>query len=517
MASPDSLKRRLADFAPYLLLALLYGLVLVGATDWLVLSNHMPPYWTSWEDQQQYLRSADAFAALRLDPADHWYPLLYSLLVAPFTILTPRLPFAMVDLICILAAFASFRRVAATFAIGAWLALPIFVATTLLEPHIARNWIEPWTTTLSAALIWLALGEVVPPLVDRERRPSHRRLALLGGLLALLPLARPADLLVAAPLALFLAKPLLVDRRDGGGIAALLVGAAVPLAAYAALHVAIYGSHPSDYMRLSAAYGFNFAWLPWKAYLILVEPRPWFPGGEGLLRACPWLVLGMAGLIAAVAAPERRLAALCLLVTSIVYAGFILAYVDLLPSGLWRFNNVHYFKWLFPLLGLFALIFLRDAPRVPIASAVALAALVALGCIRLDPHVVKDDKRARVLIFPSPSPSPDRLRQARSVIVDRRGQLRNFFDYRQLPIAGGVMAVAAKHSFTGDERWYDQVPRPRAGWPRNLPGDYYDMPLSGPWPRRPLARFRPEPSFGLPCWLPPYPCDAANAQPLWPQ
>src|SRR5262249_4128276 len=157
-----------------------------------------------------------------------------------------------------------------------------------------------------------------------------------------------------------------------------------------------------------------------------------------------------------------------------VYTAFILAYVDLLPSGFWRFNNVHYLKWLLPLFGLFALIFLRDLPRAPITSTVALAGLVLLGCIRLDPDQASRRAHARVLVFAAPSPLPGRLAQARSVIVDRRGELRNFFDYRQIPIDGGVMAVAAKRSFAGDERWYDQLAGPRAGWSVNVPGGYYD-------------------------------------------
>src|ERR1700677_4011574 len=40
-------------------------------------------YWQDWADQSKYLQSARAFAQGTLDPALHWYPLLYPLAIAP--------------------------------------------------------------------------------------------------------------------------------------------------------------------------------------------------------------------------------------------------------------------------------------------------------------------------------------------------------------------------------------------------------------------------------------------------
>ena len=152
-------------WAAYGVIGLLYLAVLIWAANWHGPHHFQPPYWTTWQDQSEYLRSAQALAALRLDAADHWYPLLYPLIAAPFTILTPALPFALIDGLCVLAAFAGFRRVADSFGVSLWPALFLFILTTLIEPHVARNWVEPWTTTVSAALIWLALGEVIPMLM----------------------------------------------------------------------------------------------------------------------------------------------------------------------------------------------------------------------------------------------------------------------------------------------------------------------------------------------------------------
>ena len=47
---------------------------------------------------------------------------------------------------------------------------------------------------------------------------------------------------------------------------------------YGALHLRIYGFHPTPYMLGEQAIGFEFSRLGWKTYLLLIEPRPWYPG-----------------------------------------------------------------------------------------------------------------------------------------------------------------------------------------------------------------------------------------------
>jgi hypothetical protein len=291
----------------------------------------------------------------------------------------------------------------------------------------------------------------------------------------------------------------------------MIAGAALPLGAYVALHLAIYGPHPSDYMRLSAAYGIDLGQLGWKAYLILVEPSPWFPSGRALLNACPWLVLGAAGLVTGSLVPSaRRLAASCLLITALAYAALILSYGDLLPTGFWRYNNVHYLKWLFPLFGLFAVSFVRDLARSPAIGIASLAGWLLLGCVRLAPVAAPDGTAARVLLFAPPPGDTTQIPIAQSAIADRQGEMRNFFEYHQLPVGSQIMAVAMRRDFAGNERWIGQEPRPQRPWPTNVSGGYDTNPLPGPWPRRPVARFRARPSLGLPCWLLPFACDGAR-------
>lgn len=233
--------------------------------------------WSGWADQGRYLVSATAFAHLRLDPAEHWYPLLYPLLGAPFVWLWPTVPFLLVDCACFIGAYLGFAAVARRFGVGPWLATLLFAASTILYPEIGRRWLEPWTTTPSAALIWLVIAGTLAIFDGPVRRRTAVGTALC---MAAIPLVRPGDLLMVAVLGAMAGWRLLA-RRELGRIALIATIVLACWTAYLALHLAIYGPHLSDYDRLSAAYGENFAWLGWKAYVLMPIPERGFPTGRG--------------------------------------------------------------------------------------------------------------------------------------------------------------------------------------------------------------------------------------------
>ena len=216
---------------------------------------------------------------------------------------------------------------------------------------------------------------------------------------------------------------------------------------------------------------------------------PWFPSGTALLSVCPWLILGMAALLMSAIAPSRqRLAALCLLIVSAAYVALVLSYGgDLLPtlaSGV--SSNVHYLKWLFPLFGLFAVIFVRDIRRSPAIGSVSLAILFLLTCLQAEPSLAAaDGTPARLLLFAPPSPDSPAIPTAQSVIVDRiAARLPEFL--RLSPDARWrfpIIAVAAKRDFAGgEERQIWPAPGPRVPAAGECQGGVCDdEPLPRPW------------------------------------
>ncbi|PZU10825.1 hypothetical protein [Sphingomonas sp.] len=188
-----SIRARVSRLLPYLFAAGAYAVMMLLT---LVQSRWRVAYWYDSWDQSQYLRSIAAFAAGRLEPGEHWYPLLYPLLEVPFHVLTPHAPFLISGCLYLLLALAGFLRVAAHFDVERLPAALLFIGTTILYPAINVAWVVPWTTTLSAALIWLALGLALDTLAGCAR--GDARAAIFGCVLAALPIARPGDALVGA-------------------------------------------------------------------------------------------------------------------------------------------------------------------------------------------------------------------------------------------------------------------------------------------------------------------------------
>lgn len=529
---------------PFAALALAYLLTVWRVVGLPGLRDPALLYWHDWQDQALYVRSASALAAGNLDPALHYYPLLYPLLGTPFLRVWPSQPFFFVDLVCYLLAFAGFRSVARAVGVPGWGAALLFVSTTLAQFGIAKLWIEPWTTTPSAALLWLALGAMARLWGDSDARVPRRRPGLsraaaahealpepsarplpgpglrrgavegrsatttsrwpaniLGIALGLIPFARPGDAIVGAIVALSAAAALYRTRDlRAAGIAA--ASFAIAFGLLGTLYVAIYGAAPSPYMRYSAQYGFNFGWLGWKAYVVLVDPRGWFGEGIGLLDYAPWLLLGGAGMIEACGAtpPARRAVTLPVAAAGLVYTIVMLAYVDLLPTGLWRFNNLHYFKWVLPLFGLFGVRFVLDARRRP-ALLLALVPILLALTIRLEPVRVGAGAPARLVIFPAPNGAewtPTYF--ATAWMADTTGELRNSFDYHQILVGGRVYAVALRRPFTGDERWLGDA-HVRALLAGKDAGGFAPLYLTGPWPKPALARYGVATTIGLPHWF----------------
>ncbi len=453
-----------------------------------------PQGWWGWSDQGLYLRSVRAFAVLDLRPSEHWYPLGYALLGAPFASLLPSQPFLLVDLACLLASFAGFVAFARGCGIGVPASAGAFLLGTLGSQSVRENWVIPWTTTPATAAIWLFLALCVRHLgaALHEPRPRRRRRLLLAGMLAsLIGLFRPTDLLLPAVAAVLLGAWGLRDRTlRPADPPLLLLGAALPALPYGLLYLRIYGPHPTAYMLNSRAIGFRLEELPLKTMLLLIAPRPWFPSGSGLLMRLPWMAAGFAGMLLLPTLRPRvaRRGLTLLTAMMLAYMALFFSYVDLLPSGLWAYKNVHYFKWLLPgfaLLGVVFLDALRHRPRR--APILALLAVVLLSTVRLVP-VPAAGGAARLLQYAAKPPYWSRSYFGRSRLADARGVFENIQTMRILPDDQGLRVLSLSRPFEGRPVWLQQ------GGLNIRPGEV------------PQA-WAGHVAFGWPCWLPPYACD----------
>jgi hypothetical protein len=447
-----------------------------------------PLGWWGWFDQSRTLMSATALSRGDLSPARHWYPLGYAVIGAPFIRALSVHAYFFIDLAALLVAFAAFCRFARQCGIPACWSVAVFLFATLSSRQMFDQWAIPWNTTPAAALTWLLLALVTTGGGGRMRAVGT------GVVAGCIPLFRPTDaVLVGTCLGVAFAGEMLVaeGRAARRGVMLrwcwLAAGGVPPVLAYAALHLAIYGPRPSEYMRDSRAIGFTFYDLPWKAYVILLDPRAWFGEGEGLMRRCPWIALAIAGLV-----PALRLGRPMVVLAAMLaaHAMLYLSYVDLLPTGLWRFDNVHYFVWAMPGYGLLGFVLLRDLARpgrrrwLAVGTSVTTAALL---CVRLEPMEVPAASAAKMLVYPGLGAGFDEAYFAKLLLRDVRGELASVQDLRAFPAPGGLRVIALRRPFAAGPEW--------------VAGHAPDWPGAAPAANLPPTRWAISPRFGWPCWL----------------
>jgi hypothetical protein len=308
------------------------------------------PEWHGWFDQSQYLKAAHAFAAFNFAPDQHHYPPLYALLAAPFVRLSPNDPFFLVNAACVAASVFMlvelFGRIVGRAAAGAF-ALA-FLALPAMLTHI---FIIPWNSTLATVLFLMALTSVMA--LEKNARPRVRNAAMLGASIGLLVLTRPLDAAVALVIVPFwllavwraLAGRHLRSRlRATTGYGVMVgVGVALGAALLACSNLLIYGSPGSPYLVGSARL-FALSSLPEKIVSLVSDSATLYgEPGQMLFARFPWLTLAIgAALLCLIYGPLWLKAAV---VMSALHFGVYSSYLDLLPNGLFRYNNYHYFRW----------------------------------------------------------------------------------------------------------------------------------------------------------------------------
>ena len=175
-----------------------------------------------------------------------------------------------------------------------------------------------------------------------------------------------------------------------------------------------------------------------------------------------------------------------LALTAIPTVVLFLSYVDLLPTGLWRYQNIHYFKWTLPGFALFAYVALRElaiGDRRGRAAGCFAAALVPLS-LHLTPVRATAAQPARMVQLPGEITGFDQSYFSQMTIRDRHGIGRNIIDFRLMPDDQGLRLLALGLPFPDG-------PTILSGDPRRHPG--------GAAP----VRWRSRLALGWPCWLPP--------------
>ena len=367
-----------------------------------------PRGWWGWFDQGEYIKAAAAIGVGDFSPSKHAYPPLYPAIGTVFMSVLPVHPFFFFNLLSLLAfsyVFVAFaRRYVSQLEAFALLAVSLY-----FNEIIILNFAIPWTTTGTAAIyaatIYQLLQKSKQEKLNANMALEGAKAFLFSGVFSLLVILRPVD---AGAAAIFYPAYLYFSFKSLNGTPAprrnalLLVqtvalgaGLLIGLGLFFLFNLRVYGHILGGYFKSTAVgSGYFPLELPRKIFSLVFDSNSVFlePGGS-LVTHFPWLMLSVVGVIAALV---RGSALLRMMAAAICFQFCLYApYGDLLPNGVYRYYNIHYFKWMFPYLAFFGWLVIRwafagsETPRIKSISIRSLAVIVAVVSLLAVQYKVK--------------------------------------------------------------------------------------------------------------------------------
>lgn len=331
--------------------------------------NDHPLGWWGWFDQGKYLLSANALFNFDLSPDKHFYPPLYPALGAIVLKWSSGHMYFALNLFSLLWFAFVFVRFADRY-IPRWGSFALLYGTTIFNYTLFENYVIPWTSTLSAAL--LASGFLGLVWLDEVKdgvrtRVSGLQVFFVATCLGLLVPTRPADALVGGVIGLGLLTGYWQTRRKcvesvprvSHFCLLSIAGSIVGPFFFLSFNMVVFNSPTGGYIQAAGLNGFFPADLPEKFVSLWLDGFTLYgEPSSGLTERYPWLHLSLGGLLWVIIRGDSSLRSVAFAVVFIFV--LYLPYGDLLPNGLWRYLNIHYFKWTFPFLALFAVLLLKQ-------------------------------------------------------------------------------------------------------------------------------------------------------------
>ncbi len=331
-----------------------------------------PEGWWGWFDQGQYLREANAFLHHDLNPNNYFYPPLYPILGAAFIALgLNQHPFFFTDGIAY-GIFASISFAIARRYFSVLWSAAIVLITIVFNKNVLDNFAIPWTSSVTC-VAYAGSFAILAFQVNRDKKSGTlRQIVLSSTLMALLfglvVLTRPVDAAVAPIffLSLLYINSTSIQSGSFNWVAALqtsgILGSIFLLAIVALLvfNKWIFHAYFGGYFNSTVTENgyFPSELLP-KLFTLLRDGYTVnLEQGSSVTTHFPWMLLSGLGMVYAFV---RRDLLLCVISVVILAQLCLYApYGDLLPNGMWRYHNIHYFKWMFPFLGILALYALKE-------------------------------------------------------------------------------------------------------------------------------------------------------------
>lgn len=444
-----------------------------------------PLGWWGWADQSHYLEAANDFLSFHVSADKHIYPPLYPLLGSVFLSNSALHSYALINLILYCIYVSVFMIVFSQF-IGRWLSLIAIVIGTFIYPILTLQWVIPWTSTLSATLAMLALFFFNRFLLNRTTAQwtngeRYLNASLCGLSVGLIAPTRPIDFLTFSIVPLLYA---VLDIKDSlsrssinksGSAAVVFIGGlslVLPFLFYLGFNSLVFG-HPFGgyFAQIKGAGGMRWTDLVDKAYSNLIDAGAYYAQPDAdWLTTLPLLLFGLCFVPVVLIRGPTFLRVCCLV--AIVHFSLVYSYADAVATNQFLYFNVHYFKWLYPVLIALPLSCAHDmfrssrARRIASFGSIIAGAMLFMLLASLKPHysvhrmlsIVADSADSFTIRFPGFTrvdfidlaqinlPTTQINQRVQGVSVTERSgrrQLKPITDMRVVPRTGGTRIVLA--------------------------------------------------------------------------
>ena len=331
-------------------------------------SKNYPEGWWGWFDQGKYLLESNAFSQHDFSQNKFFYPPLYPFLGSFFVNWSRGHLFFYIDLVSLLWFSYVFIRFSDLY-FPRFLTVILFFFTSIFNPVIFENFVIPWTSTLSTALIssgLICLVWIKEIEKGKLKRLSGIRIFFVATSLGLLVPTRPADagvgFIICICLLYYFYKICILSNKENHYNKNILIlsilGYLIGPLFFLIFNDLIFKSILGGYFKTVLSNGYFIADLPEKLVSIWLDGSNIYgvpvsgQADVSLIGHYPWLLLSIAGMVWILFFGDTVLRSCVIAILSlfIIYA----PYTDLMPYGFWMFKNIHYFKWTFPFFALFA-------------------------------------------------------------------------------------------------------------------------------------------------------------------
>ena len=337
------------------------------------LGTHAGDGWWGWFDQDQYLKITEQFAVGDYFNPNKYYPPLYPAIPALISnIVSTTGAYLAVDLMLCLVFFGGLFLNFRTY-LNPLISLVSVILMYGVTSITYEQWVIPWTTNLSSTLLIL-----ISLLLGTEFKKNHHyptwsnwRTSAAFFLTGLMVWVRPFEIIPASILCLGLlitqVTQVLSNNQPGTSsqtalrLSKIVIVPFITLSGtilvYALYNLKTFGSWEPSYSKTINNMGFSPWDLGFKFISLATDSNTYGISNGHLSHYLPLFIpLTLLGIISLIflAFPQQ-----ILVISAIINFTSYLSFNDLVPTGLFTFNNIHYFTWSLAVIGISAVATLK--------------------------------------------------------------------------------------------------------------------------------------------------------------